>query len=100
MVKLALDEVADDTVAPLGASKLTVVDPNVLPVICTEAFWPDVPAKVSRAFCPAFVVVMAVGLTDAPHPLQSVLIANMAAERVAGVGRVGDHAAVAKIVRR
>ena len=38
-------------------------------------------------------VMMTVRLADAPHALERVLVADMAAERVAGVGRIGDDPA-------
>ena len=37
--------------------------------------------------------MMPVGLADAAHPLQGVLVADVTAERVAGIGRIGDYAA-------
>jgi hypothetical protein len=38
-------------------------------------------------------VVLAVDAADRPDPLDAVEIPHLAAERVAGVGRVGDHPA-------
>ena len=38
-------------------------------------------------------VVVPVGLTDAADALQSLFVPDMATERVAGIGRVGDHPA-------
>src|ERR1700679_2079226 len=43
---------------------------------------------------------MTVRLADAAHALQSRFVPNMATERVAGVGRIGDDAALAHDVGR
>ncbi len=37
--------------------------------------------------------MMTVGLPDPPHALERVLVADVAAERVAGIRRIRDHAA-------
>ena len=45
-------------------------------------------------------MMMTIGLADAPHPLQRILVADMAAERVTGIGRIGDEPAAAHDFRR
>jgi len=45
-------------------------------------------------------VMMTVGVADAPHALEHGGIAQVPAERVAGIGRIGDEAAVAHDLRR
>ena len=45
-------------------------------------------------------MVLQIDLADTQNPLHRFLIAQTAAERVAGIGRVGDYAAVADDFRR
>jgi hypothetical protein len=40
--------------------------------------------------------VMAIGAADPPQPLERMRIADTAAERVTGVGRIGNHAPLAQ----
>src|SRR5262249_16415 len=56
-LKLALLEVVVVSVVPSGLSNLTVTLPMVLAVTGTVTCCPDVPLKVTVAFCPGTVVV-------------------------------------------
>src|SRR5450759_4869563 len=45
-------------------------------------------------------LMMTVCLADSPHALECVFVADMTAERIAGIGGIGDNAARAHDIRR